>query len=69
MYVLTQAEAEAGFSQVVAGQIAIAHTSTYTLIDSEASHSFVSAMFVKKLDVEPVFLDELCVVLYFQERI
>ena len=47
---------------MVAGQISIAHTSTYTLIDSGASHSFVSALFVKKLDMEPVLLDKVCVI-------
>ena len=47
---------------MVAGKISIAHTSTCALIDSGASHSFVSAMFVKKLDMEPVLLGEACVV-------
>ena len=47
---------------MVAGQIFIAHTSTYTLIDYGASHSFVSALFVRKLDMEPVLLDEACIV-------
>ena len=51
-----------GTSQVVAGQISIVHTSTYTLINSGASHSFVSTMFVKKLDMEPILLIEVCVV-------
>ena len=47
---------------MVAGQIFIAHTSVYALIDSGASHSFVSALFVKKLDMEPTLLDEVYVV-------
>ena len=47
---------------MVENQITIAYTSSYTLIDSRASYSFVSAMFVKKLDMEPIFLDEVCVV-------
>ena len=51
-----------GTSKVVVGQIFIAHISAYTLIDSRASHLFVSAMFVKKLYIEPVLLDEVCVV-------
>ena len=51
-----------GTSQVVAGQISIAHTSAYALIDSEASHSFVSTLFIKKLHLEPVMLEEICVV-------
>ena len=51
-----------GTSQVVAGQISIAHISVYTLIDSGASHSFVPAIFVKKLDMEPILFDEVCVV-------
>ena len=62
VHALTQGEAKAGTSQVVAGQIAIAHTLAYTLIDSRASHSFVFAMFVKKLNVEQILLDEVCVV-------
>ena len=62
VYTLTQGEAEASTSKVVASHISIAHTSAYTLIDSGASHSFVSAIFVKKLDMEPVLLDEVCVV-------
>ena len=62
MYALTQGEAEAGTSQVVAGQISIAHTSGYTLIDFGALHSFVSATFIKKLDLVPVLLDAVCVV-------
>ena len=61
MYALTQGEAKAGISQVVVGQISIAHTSVYALIDSGASHSFVSAMFVKKFDMEPILLGEACV--------
>ena len=51
-----------GNSKVVVGQISIVHTSTYTLIDYEASHSFVSTSFVKKLDMVPELLDEVCVV-------
>ena len=62
MYALTQAEVEASTSQVVACQISIAHTLAYALIDSGASYSFVSAMLVKKLDMESVFLGEVCVV-------
>ena len=46
---------------MVAGLISIAYTSAYTLIDSKASHSFVFALFVKKLDMEPALLDEVCV--------
>ena len=61
MYALTQGEAKAGTSKVVAGQISIAHTSAYTLIDFGASYSFVSATFVKKLDMVPDFLDEMCI--------
>ena len=51
-----------GTSQMVEGQISIAHTFAYTLIDSRDLHSFMSAVFVKKLDVEPVMLEEVCVV-------
>ena len=40
----------------------MAHTSTYTFIDFEASHSFVSATFIKKLDLVPILLDEVYVV-------
>ena len=62
VYALTQGEANAGTFQVVVGQIFIAHTSAYTLIDSGALHSFMYTLFVKKLDIEPVLLDEVCVV-------
>ena len=62
VYALTQGEAEACTSKVMAGQISIAHTSAYALIDFGASHSFVSAIFVKKLDIKLVLLDEVCVV-------
>ena len=62
VYGLTQGEVEASTSQVLVGQISIAHTSAYTLIDSGVLHSFVSTIFVKKLDMEPVLLDEVCVV-------
>ena len=51
-----------GTSQVVAGQISITHTSAYALIDTRALHSFVSALFVKKLDMESALLNEVCVV-------
>ena len=47
---------------MVAGQVSIAHTSTYTLIDSRVLHSFVSIIFVKKIDMEPILLDEVYVV-------
>ena len=46
----------------MASQISIAHISAYTLIDFGASHLFVSVIFVKKLDMEPVLLDEVFVV-------
>ena len=62
VYALTQGEVVAGTSQVVADQIFIAHTSVYTLINSRASHSFVFVMFVKKLDLEPILLDEVYIV-------
>ena len=62
VYALTQRKAEAGTSKVVAGQISIAHTSPYTLIDFGAPHSFVSVTFVKKLDMVPDLLDEMCIV-------
>ena len=47
---------------MVAGQIFIVHTSAYTLIDSRASHSFVSITFVKKLYMVPNCDDEMCIV-------
>ena len=47
---------------MVASQISIAHSSAYVLIDSGALHSVVSALFVKKLDMEPMMLEEVCVV-------
>ena len=59
---MTQEEAEVGTSRMVAGQISIAHTSAYTLIDSRASHLFVSTIFVKKLDMVPDLLDEMCII-------
>ena len=51
-----------GTSKVVPGQISIAHTLAYTLIDSGASHSFVPASFVKKLDMVPKLLNEVYVI-------
>ena len=57
-----QREDEASTSKVVAGQISIVHTLAYTLIDSKASHSFVFANFVKKLDMVRDFLNEVCIV-------
>ena len=45
VYALTQGEADIGTSQVVESQISIAHTSVYALIDSGASHSFMSTLF------------------------
>ena len=62
MDALTQGEAEAGTSKVVVGQISIVHTLAYTLIDSKASHSFVFATFVKKLDMVADLVDEMCIV-------
>ena len=59
---MTQGEANAGTSQVVAGHISIAHTSVYALIDSGALHLIVFALFVKKLHMEPMMLEEVCVV-------
>ena len=59
---MIQGEADAGTSQVVAGEISIAHTSIHALIDSGVSHSFVSAVFVKKLDMEPILLGEASIV-------
>ena len=47
---MIQEEVEIGTSKVVSGKIFIAHISTYTLIDSGASHLFVSVTFVKRLD-------------------
>ena len=70
LYPLTQEEVEAGTSKVVAGQISIPYTSVYTLIDSRVSHSFVSTTFIKKLDMVPNLLDEMCIVFYYlRERI
>ena len=62
MYALSQGEAKAGTSKVVASQISIVHISAYTLIDSGASHLFVSVTFVNKLDIVPDLLDEMCIV-------
>ena len=47
---MTQGEAEIGTSKVVAGQIFIAHTSSYALIDFGTLYLLVSATFVKRLD-------------------
>ena len=68
MYTLTQREAEPRTSNVVAGQISIAYTSTFTLIDSGSSHSFVSASFIKKLDMVPEILDEVCYFFAFRRE-
>ena len=57
---MTQWEAETSTSNVVASQIFTVYTSTCILIDSGASHSFVSASFIKKLDMVPKLLDDVC---------
>ncbi|KAL5570676.1 hypothetical protein UlMin_027251 [Ulmus minor] len=44
-------EVNAGSSNVVTGQISIAGSYAYTLIDSGASHSFASSTFVDKLSI------------------
>ncbi|KAL5537790.1 hypothetical protein UlMin_046097 [Ulmus minor] len=51
IFTLTQDEVNAGSSNVVTGQISIAGSYAYTLIDSGASHSFASSTFVDKLSV------------------
>ena len=62
VYALTQREANPSTSKMVVGQISIVHTSAYTLIDSRALHSFMSANFVKKLDMVLDLLDEMCII-------
>ncbi|KAL5575240.1 hypothetical protein UlMin_016939 [Ulmus minor] len=49
IFSITKEEAEAGSSTVVAGQLSIAGTPAYALIDSGATHSFASPMFVEKI--------------------
>ncbi|KAL5578529.1 hypothetical protein UlMin_020228 [Ulmus minor] len=51
IFTLTQDEVNAGSSNVVTGQLSIAGSYAYTLIDSGASHSFASSTFVDKLSV------------------
>ena len=60
MYAFTQVEVETGTSTIVAGQISIAHTLAYILINSSASHLFVSTSFTKKMDIVPELLDDVC---------
>ncbi|KAL5583180.1 hypothetical protein UlMin_015624 [Ulmus minor] len=50
IFSISKEEAEAGPSSVVAGQLSIAGISAYTLIDSEATHSFVSPAFTERSD-------------------
>ena len=69
VYALTQGEAEAGTSKVVAGQISIAYTSAYTSIDSRASYSLLSANFVKKLDMYLIYLMKCVLFLCLRDRI
>ena len=57
---MTQGQAETSTSNVIASQISTAYTSTYTLIDSGASYSFVFASFIKKLDMVPELPDDVC---------
>ena len=57
---MTWGEVEVGASDVVSSQISKAYTSTYTLIDSKALHSFVTASFIKRLDMVPELLDDVC---------
>ncbi|KAL5545590.1 hypothetical protein UlMin_005277 [Ulmus minor] len=51
IFTLTQDEVNDGSSNVVTGQLSIAGSYAYTLIDSGASHSFASSTFVEKLSV------------------
>ncbi|KAL5554853.1 hypothetical protein UlMin_037089 [Ulmus minor] len=50
IFSISKEEAEAGPSSVVAGQLSIAGISAYALIDSEATHSFVSPAFTEISD-------------------
>ncbi|KAL5565524.1 hypothetical protein UlMin_027032 [Ulmus minor] len=50
IFSISKEEAEAGPSSVVAGQLSIAGISAYALIDSGATHSFVSPAFTERSD-------------------
>ena len=56
VYALTQSDNGPGPSNMVPSQISITQTSTYVLMDTGASHSFVPASFVEKLNrnLEPM---------------
>ncbi|KAL5567050.1 hypothetical protein UlMin_030214 [Ulmus minor] len=58
IFSITKEEAEAGSSTVVAGQLSIAGTPAYALIDSGATHSFASPMFVEKIEKKFEFRGE-----------
>ena len=45
---------------MVSGQISIAQTSAYALMDTGASHSFISASFVEKLNRRPEPMPVIC---------
>ena len=47
---MTKQEAEAEPSTVVSGQLIVASIPAYVLIDSGATHSFVSEMFASWID-------------------
>ena len=52
MYALNKIDAEAGPSTVVTGQLPIVNIFAYTLVDSGASHSYLAARLVGKLEWE-----------------
>ena len=47
-------------SNVVSSQISLANALAYALIDSEASHSFIAASFIKKFGIVPEILSDVC---------
>ena len=50
VYSLTQGEVEAGPSTSVSGQISVSNLYLFTLLDSEATHSYISSRFRDKLE-------------------
>ena len=50
VYSLCEGEVEAGPSTVVTGQLPVANLSLFTLIDSNATHSYIARKIVYKLE-------------------
>ncbi|XP_062080259.1 uncharacterized protein LOC133785016 [Humulus lupulus] len=53
VYALTQGDKGTGTFDMVLGQLHVANNSTYALMDTGSSHSFITASYVDKIDRKP----------------